>query len=373
MQEPESRPAADVSRGWRRVDSESALLMLGLKALVFLFAWLSIRTLFDSTYGFAAMWDRWDSVHYQSLAEFGYQNEGERRFSVVFYPLYPWLVRMAAFVWRDYFLAAIFVSGLASIAAAVVLRRLAEIDQEPAVARQAVWFLAIFPTSYFLHISYTESLFLALVLGSILAARKDYWLAAGLLGALACLTRVNGLVLGPTLLVEAWLQYRQRRRLDWRWLWIGVVGFGFLGYLALNYRVTGNPFAFSQIMADHWYKKFTPPWVGIYDVWMRIPGINLTEGLQEFVYIVLGLVCTIWCWLRLRPTYAIWMTLNWLLITSTAFIVSVPRYSLTLFPIFILFARLAEKRPLAGALLSAASLLFLALYATKFAYGTWAF
>ncbi len=43
-------------------------------------------------------------------------------------------------------------------------------------------------------------------------------------------------------------------------------------------------------MAEHWFKKFTPPWVGIYDVWLRIPGINLTEGLQEFVYIVLGFV-----------------------------------------------------------------------------------
>ena len=173
----------------------------------------------------------------------------------------------------------------------MVLRRLAEIDQAPAVARQAVWFLAIFPTSYFLHIGYTESLFLALVLGSVLAARKQItgpWLV--LLGALACLTRVNGLMLGPTLLVEAWLQYRERRRIDWRWLWIGVVGFGFLGYLALNYHVTGDPFAFSQIMAEHWFKKFTPPWVGIYDVWLRIPGINLTEGLQEFVYIVLGFV-----------------------------------------------------------------------------------
>ena len=39
------------------------------------------------------------------------------------------------------------------------------------------------------------------------------------------------------------------------------------------------------------------------------------------------------------------MTLNWLLINSTAFVVSVPRYCLTLFPIFILFARLAEKAP----------------------------
>jgi|GEM_PF-6633853 len=46
---------------------------------------------------------------------------------------------------------------------------------------------------------------------------------------------------------------------------------------------------------------------------------------------------------------------------------------LKLFPIFILPARLAAKRPLAGRILTALSLLLLALFAMKFAHGTWAF
>ena len=67
------------------------------------------------------------------------------------------------------------------------------------------------------------------------------------------------------------------------------------------------------------------------------------------------------------------MTLNWLLITSTTFVVSVPRYCLTLFPIFIILARLAAARPLAGRIITATSLFLLALFAMKFAHGTWAF
>jgi hypothetical protein len=51
----------------------------------------------------------------------------------------------------------------------------------------------------------------------------------------------------------------------------------------------------------------------------------------------------------------------------------VPRYCLTLFPIFILLALVAAKRPLVGQLVSALSLLLLALFAMKFAHGTWAF
>ena len=371
-----ARPAA-AGHWWRWfkvADRETVLLVLALKALIFGFVLLSVRTLFDQyEIGWMTMWNRWDAVHYQSLAEFGYSNTGEARYSIVFYPLYPWLVRLVAGIGWDYLAAGFVVSGVASVAAGLLLRRLVRLDHPAAVARRAVWFLFIFPTAYFLHIGYTESLFLALVLGCLLAARKEYWAWAGLLGACASLTRVNGLLLGPALAVEAWMQYRAIRRINWRWLWIGTVGLGFVGYLWLNYEVTGDAFAFSGIMEEHWFKKFTPLWVGISDLWRRIPDGDITEGLHEFVYVVLSFVCTIWCWVRLRPSYAIWMTLNWLLVNSTSFVLSVPRYCLTFFPIFILFALLAVKHRLAGWALTAVSLLFLALFATKFAHGTWAF
>ena len=360
-------------RRWSLADRETTFLVIALKGFVLLVAVLSVGTLFDQKESWATLWNRWDATHYLRLAEHGYTSSGEGFFSLVFYPLYPWLVRATAFVCQNYFIAALVVSGLATIAAGLLLRRLVELDQSAKVAQLAVWFLLIFPTAYFLHIAYSESLFLAVVVGSLLAARMQAWAIAGLLGALACLTRVNGLVLIPTLFVEAWLQYSQTRKIDWRWLWIGATGLGFAVYLLLNYQVTGSPFTFQKIMEEHWYKKITSPWVGVYGVWGRIPYYNLTEGLHEFIFIVLSLICTIWSWIKLRPTYAVWMTLNWLLITGTAFVVSVPRYCLTFFPIFIIFARIAVKRPLIGQIISVVSLLLLALFATKFAHGTWAF
>lgn len=366
-------PLRPTRQRWSAADRETALLVLVLKGLVLIFAALSVQTLFDQKETWHTLWTRWDASHYLTLAENGYAAAGDGRFSIVFYPLYPWLVRAVAFVCQSYFGAALLVSGAASICAGLLLRRLVELDHPAKVARLAVWFLFIFPTAYFLHIGYTESLFLALVLGCVLAARRQAWAIAGTLGALACLTRANGLLLVPTLLVEAWWQYRVTRRINWRWLWIAAIGLGFAGYLLLNYCVTGDPLTFSKIMEEHWYKKYTPPWVGIYDVWLRIPSFNLTEGLHEFIFIVLSFLCTVWCWVKLRPSYAVWTTLNWLLITSTTFVVSVPRYCLTLFPIFIILARLAAARPLAGRIMTAISLLLLALFAMKFAHGTWAF
>lgn len=358
---------------WSAADRDTSLLVIALKALVLITAALSVGTLFDSKDSWSTIWNRWDASHYLGLAEKGYTAVGEGRFSIVFFPLYPWLIRAVAFVCQNYFAAALLVSGVTSICAALLLRRLVELDQPAKVAQSTVWYLFIFPTAYFLHIAYSESLFITLVIGCMLAARKQAWAVAGTLGALACLTRVNGLVLVPTLLVEAYLQYSRTRRIDWRWIWIGATGLGFVAYLVLNYSVTGDPFAFSKIMEEHWYKKVTSPWVGVYGVWQRIPHFNLTEGLHEFVFIAFSLVCTVWSWVKLRPSYAVWMTLNWLLITGTAFVVSVPRYCLTLFPIFILLGRLAAKRPLVGSVATAVSLLLLGLFATKFAHGTWAF
>jgi hypothetical protein len=96
-------------------------------------------------------------------------------------------------------------------------------------------------------------------------------------------------------------------------------------------------------------------------------------GWQEFLFIALGLGATVWCWLRSRASYAVWMTLNWLLWTSTSFVLSVPRYTLILFPIYILFARAARERPLWGRLITVWSLIFLALFVCLFVQGQWAF
>ena len=101
--------------------------------------------------------------------------------------------------------------------------------------------------------------------------------------------------------------------------------------------------------------------------------MNINEGLNEFIAVLLISVCTIWSWLRLRPSYAVWITLNWLLINSTAYVLSVPRYTLTLFPVFILFAKATTGRRFWFAMLTIWSLLYLALYTGRFAQGLWAF
>lgn len=165
----------------------------------------------DSIFG---IWRRWDAAHYLRIAETGYTAAGEDRFLIVFFPLYPFVVSIASFVTRDYLIAGFLVTAVASVAGGLVFRQLVKLDHPEKTAQLAVLFLFIFPTSYFLHIPYTESLFLALVIGCFLAARKKMWFAAAIIGSLACMTRINGLILVPALAFEVWDEYRQTRKIN---------------------------------------------------------------------------------------------------------------------------------------------------------------
>ena len=93
-----------------------------------------------------ALWDQWDFGYYQKIAEFGYEAKDG---SLAFYPLFPWLLRLVAYISGSYLAAGLIVSGIASVATAVLLRRLVQLDYDSGVALRSVWFFLIFPTGYF--------------------------------------------------------------------------------------------------------------------------------------------------------------------------------------------------------------------------------
>ncbi|HYX29777.1 MAG TPA: mannosyltransferase family protein [Pyrinomonadaceae bacterium] len=363
------------------IDRRILLTVLTIKMIVLIFgaeAFVTTANERISLAGWLSIWNRFDAPHYLDIARHGYVSQGVESRWIVFYPLYPWLVRASALVLRDALVSAFFISTIASIVAALLLYKLAKLDEEDTIARAAVFFLFIFPTSYFLHIGYTESLFLALAIGAFLAARIRRWWLVGLLGALACLTRVNGLILVPALVLDAADDYRTNgRRWCWEWLWIATPLAGVLVYLLINFKVHGDALAFLRIQNAYWSKSIAWPWVGVKNILIsaswRSPSEAQMASVQEFLFVVIGILLTIYSWLLLRKSYALWMTLNLLLFTSTRFILSVPRYSLVMFPGFILFARLSAARPVWKVALTVWSILFMGLFVTRFVQGLWAF
>jgi len=158
----------------------------------FLFAYVAYVLNTDSfPDSIISIWKAWDTNGYLGIAQYGYSSSTveERHLFIVFFPFYPFLIKIIALVLQNYLLSALLVSNIAYIFAVFYLYKLVLLDFKSEDALRSIIYLSIFPTAYFLHAAYTESLFLALTIASFYYARKDKWALSGTLGMLAATTR----------------------------------------------------------------------------------------------------------------------------------------------------------------------------------------
>jgi hypothetical protein len=326
---------------------------------------------------FMNMFAKWDSPHYMFIAENGYVNEGDPANFIVFFPLYPVLVRLVTFDFAYVNLSGLLVSNVFSIVAVVYLFKLAKLDYSDSAAEKAVLFLCIFPTAYFLSAVFTESLLLALVIASLYYARRGRWSLAGVLGLLAALTRLNGLLILPVLAVEYFHQKGWKpKAADSRLLWVGLPVVGFAVYLLINYAVTGGFFTFMEIQRTHWYETLDP--LNGFVQALNWPSHStfpdsLTIGYAQVVFAGFGLFMVLAGYLvKLRPSYQVYALLTWMFSVSMSFWISVPRYVLTMFPMFLVLALASNKKAVTLGI-AAVSLVGLLFFTGLFATGAWAF
>lgn len=323
------------------------------------------------------MFDKWDAPHYVDIAKNGYVNTGDAANLIVFFPFYPILIRLFTFDFNYANLSALIISNVCSLFAFLYLYKITKLEFNDTVAAKAVIFLSIFPIAYFLSVPYTEGLFFALVIASIYYARLGKWQVSGLIGLFAALTRIGGLLLLPVLFVEYFHQTGWKlRRIDSKVLWIFLALVGFLIYLGINYQVTGNPFTFLTVEATHWFNRLDPK-SGLDGAWgwaknASYPA-NITMGIAPLAFAVFGLmVVGASFWRRMRPVYITYMFLSWALAVSTSWWISVPRYIMAMFPMFMLFGLITKSKPvnIAIATVSTSLLIYFTIF---FARGEWAF
>jgi Gpi18-like mannosyltransferase len=141
----------------------------------------------------------WDSLHFVRIAEVGYLPPGLPCCDQAFFPGYPLLIRLVMpVVGGSAPVAALLVTALAGVAAAVAVWHLVRDQVGPRAATTAVVLMAVAPYGVFFTAAYTETLFLALAAGAWWAAGRRRWWLAGLLCAGAVSVRVNGLFLGSS-------------------------------------------------------------------------------------------------------------------------------------------------------------------------------
>jgi hypothetical protein len=252
----------------------------------------------------------YDGGWYLRLAEHGYPARALHAKSTLgFFPLYSLAIRAvmdATFLSAPQ--AALIISFLGGLAAAVGVQRLATSWWGEQAGRRATVVFCLFPGSIVFSMAYSECLAIPLALGCLIALRSHHWWRAGLCAGLATAVEPVSLVLIPACLIAAAAQLRQHGWRDPRarrslaapllapfgigafavflWVWTGTP---FAAYLAQHYgwHQQGQPLALLALPVAH--RLFGHPeqltdYIFAWNVWNGVfGGIFLAWSIWELL------------------------------------------------------------------------------------------
>ena len=374
---------------------------------------------------------RWDSAWYLVIARYGYRPDlGVYTASrTAFFPLYPLGLRAISWLGAPPILAGVLVSVGAFAFALYGIHRLCTLElardargalageRTADAARLAVLLMAFAPMAFFFSAVYSESLYLALSVGLFWSARNGRWAWVGALGALAAATRSAGVVLVvPALIIylygpredrqpdrvaaraaglRAHLAFRYRPRRDA--LWLALAPLGVLLYCAYLGLAGGDPLA--PLHAQQiWHRQFAGPFVGMWDgLRAAFEGVRQllsmqrhrlyfpTEGdspfvtaghnLELLVFMAAAIPAVVGVVRRLPLAYGAYVIAALALPLSDPAkaqpLMSLPRFLVVLFPLFIWLGAWLAERPRAQrpALLLSGTLM--AFYLAQFSTWHW--
>lgn len=298
------------------------------------------------------IWKRWDALHYVNLAELGYTGymEDGKHLFLVFFPLYPWLMRLVSALTGNTMAAGLLISFLCYAGGCVYLYKLTAWELGQGAARRAVLFLSVFPYAFFFGGIMTESLFLLTTAAGLWYIRRHRWWLAGTIGILAAMTRMHGILLVGAAAAEL---VENREGFDWKEIGRRLPALllpvlGTLAYLLLNWRVAGDPFTFT-VMQEHWSQGFC--WISD-TLWYVLQNALSypTEAVRYQLWIPTILLFPVFFALavyarkRFRSMYTLYGFVYLVLNYSLSWLLSAGRYLSCALPFFLFAAALTEKR-----------------------------
>lgn len=310
------------------------------------------------------VWARWDSYWFIRIAHHGYDVAAG---APAFYPLYPALVAIAGRICGGhYVLGGLIVSLAATAGTFVLLLKLATQLVGDDAGRRTVLYLAVFPMSLFLQAVYSESVFLLAAIAAFYAAERRQFVMAGVLCGLSLLARPTGVAVLVGVLLLAWRSPRRIRDLTATFVPAVLL---FLLFPLTLWIERGQPFVFLHV-ERLWYRHTATlgPIGGIYDAartaWTSLEQVTVgsathTYGpavganhfaalnLEATAFFVGAVILGIVAWRELGAPYGVMALIAVVAPVSTPAVdqplLSMPRFTLVAFPIFIALAKLCAS------------------------------
>jgi hypothetical protein len=307
------------------------------------------------------LFSRWDSAYYTAIALRGYSNLIVPRWE--FFPGYPLtmgsLGRLLTIVMPIPLVDAVYlmgfmVSNAAFFGSVYYLYKLSVLVlRDVNLAFYSALCLAFYPAGVFLSATYSESLFLFLMLSSLYYWRMGKFRECALLGFFEALTRPVGILLVIPYLIE--LARDKTLRKSTSYLPILTVLLGFLSFFVFSQLMTGTPFA--QFEAERLYWGVTPSLQRVvnasYDDILGNPII-----VPYFAVAIVGMLSSILARKSKAESTIDAYALALLATYPYTGLIAIARYSITLIPVYWGYARWSQR---AGSLIFGVFLVLLAI------------
>lgn len=362
-----------------------ALAVLAIKIVLFLWSAYNFDFVTHPSNNWLNIWDRWDAGVYKTIAQSSYNfiniKLGFWSFLSHFPPLYPLTIAIASRLLHISLAnAGILVSLVSVIALSILLYKLAYLEfKSEKAAWLSVIFLNLYPVSYFTISIYSESLFLLLTIGSFYCLKKEYYFGSGLAAAGAILTRFVGVVFIPVYALYFLYSYK-KSGLNLRVLYPLLLSlFGLIIYLIINKFYFGNYFYFLTEKSSFYTTKhlMLPFKETFFDLLAIFKNSNfwdqtfMTTRGWNAVFTLFALIITILGLKKINWLYSTYSLSSILFFASLSWGISNARYTLSVFPIFLILAHVKNKFVLSFVL--SISILGLLYFTKIFTSGAWGF
>ncbi len=300
------------------------------------------------------IWCRWDSEWQLSIVQNGYAASDDLTASysnLAFFPLYPYLIKLLTFWMPErfqtesvYLLVGLIISNVCFILALYGISKLAERLFGTDNAKLALPLIVCLPCAFYFSAFYGESLFLCLIVYTVILAENERWGWSALCAAGAALCRPHGVLL----LLPVAIIYMNKRRWNFRklgaaWLWYLLVPAAICAYFYGLYRLTGDFFAFFKAQSS-WgrslsdvsaFKEYFAP---LFTRHNRPTTIDLCM-------IVFSLIMSVWMLIKMKnKAYGAYSLLCTLILIGTGNLYSMMRYTAVIFPVWMFTADLLRER-----------------------------
>ena len=308
-------------------------------------------------------WLKWDANNYIRIATLGYEGYQENGMytTLAFFPLYAWLIKAANLVIPNVSISALIMSTLCYIVGSCYFCGAMALDYGKNIAKKSLIYLSVFPFALFFGAMMPESTFFMLASACFYYTKRHKWWLVGVTGALAGLSRMQGIILMGVAGIE-WLEYYKPftmikekqgkelvKNIFTKAIWIPFMLVGICIYLYINYRMTKDPFKFMEYQSTVWGNGAQYFGKTVSEIWRRtfsgeLTGVTrFTAGTTAIFLFVLAAVLLFYGIRRVHNKYTLFLVFYVIMNYMQSWLISSGRYMSVAFPMFLIMAVFSDE------------------------------